>query len=104
MKALVGRVEEAHPILEGERLKAKLLVAADSGESLAAYLPDRELAALLPRSLLVGNARTAPVELLGTLEPMLGRLAQGRRVRVWSYRDRRYASFLPWRGVRFTAP
>jgi hypothetical protein len=101
MKAAVGRVEEARPVLEAERLKARLRVVLEAGESLEAYLPDRELSALLPRSILVGESRQAPPELLSTIEPMLSRLALGRRVRVWSYRERSYASFLPWRPVRF---
>ena len=103
MKAAVGRVEEARPVLEGERLKARLRVATVTGERVEAYLPDRELAALLPRTILVGANRRAPPELLSTIEPMLGRLALGRQVRVWSYRERSYASFLPWRAVRFGA-
>jgi len=103
MKAAVGRVEEARPVLEGERLKARLRVATVTGERLEAYLPDRELAALLPRTILVGSNRRAPPELLSTIEPMLERLALGRQVRVWSYRERSYASFLPWRAVRFAA-
>ncbi len=103
MKAAVGRVEEARPVLEGEHLKARLRVAMPAGERLEAWLPDRELAALLPRSILVGSERRASPELLSTIEPMLGRLALGRQVRVWSYRERSYASFLPWRAVRFGA-
>jgi len=90
-------------VLEGERLKARLRVATVTGERLEAYLPDRELAALLPRTILVGANRRAPPELLSTIEPMLERLALGRQVRVWSYRERSYASFLPWRAVRFAA-
>jgi hypothetical protein len=101
MKAVVGRVEEACPVLEGEHLKARLRVALPQGRSLEAWLPDRELAALLPRSILVGSERRASPQLLSTIEPMLGRLALGRQVRVWSYRERSYASFLPWRAVRF---
>jgi hypothetical protein len=103
MKAAMGRVEEARPVLEGERLKARLRVVTAAGQMLEAYLPDRELAALLPRSILVGSERRAPPELLSTIEPMLVRLAMGRQVRVWSYRERSYASFLPWRAVRFAA-
>jgi hypothetical protein len=103
MKPAMGRVEEARPVLEGERLKARLRVATAAGETLEAWLPDRELAALLPRSILVGSERRAPPELLSTIEPMLGRLAMGRQVRVWSYKERSYASFLPWRAVRFAA-
>ncbi len=103
MKAATGRVEEARPVLEGERLKVHLRVVTAAGQMLDAWLPDRELAALLPRSILVGPVRRAPPELLSTIEPMLVRLAQGRQVRIWSYRERSYASFLSWRAVRFGA-
>ena len=103
MRATGGRVQQALALLEGERLKARLRVCTDSGEVLEAYLPDRELAALIPRTVLVGEGKLAPPELLGTIEPMLARLTQARRVRLWSYRERRYASFLSWRRVRFTA-
>jgi hypothetical protein len=103
MKAATGRVEEARPVLEGERLKARLRVVTAAGQPLDAWLPDRELAALVPRSLLVGPGRRAPPELLSTIEPMLVRLTLGRQVRVWSYRERSYASFLSWRAVRFGA-
>jgi hypothetical protein len=101
MHTIRGQVQQARALLEGERLKAKLQVGTDSGEVYEAYLPDRELAALIPRTVLVGEDNLAPPELLGTIEPMLTRLTQARRVRVWSYRDRRYASFLSWRSVRF---
>jgi hypothetical protein len=103
MRTIRGRVDSAQTLLEGERLKAKLRVTADSGEAYEAYLPDRELAALIPRSVLVGEEPIAPPQLLQTIEPMLARLTQSRRVRLWSYRERRYASFLSWRSVHFAA-
>jgi hypothetical protein len=103
MRAIRGRVDSAQAMLEGERLKARLHVIADSGEACEAYLPDRELSALIPRSVLVGEDTTAPPQLLETIEPILTRLTLARRVRLWSYRERRYASFLSWRSVRFAA-
>lgn len=101
MKKNRARVEAVHPVLEGNRLKVRLTVTAETGEVQEAYLPDRELSALLPRSILVGDAREAPPQLLQTIEPIVSKMAQGRQVRVWSYRERLYASFLPWRAVRF---
>jgi hypothetical protein len=103
MRTIRGRVQQAQALLEGERLKARLLVSTDSGETCTAYLPDRELAALIPRSVLVAAGNRAPPQLLKTIEPMLRRLTQARLVRLWSYQERRYASFLPWRSVRFAA-
>jgi hypothetical protein len=64
-------------------------------------MPDREVSAILPRSVLVGTARTAPVSLLGTLQPILSRMTEGRQVRIWQYRERWFFSFVAWRGVRF---
>jgi len=101
MRTIRGRVDSAQALLEGDRLKARLHVTADNGEAYEAYLPDRELAALIPRTVLVGEQTTAPPQLLETIEPILTRLTQTRRVRLWSYQERRYASFLSWRSVRF---
>jgi hypothetical protein len=103
MRTIRGRVDSARALLEGERLKARLHVTADTGETYEAYLPDRELSALIPRSVLVGEDTTAPPQLLETIEPILTRLTLARRVRIWSYQERRYASFLSWRSVRFAA-
>jgi hypothetical protein len=103
MRTIRGRVESAQALLEGERLKARLRVTADCGETYEAYLPDRELSALIPRSVLVGEQNTAPPLLLETIEPILTRLTLARRVRLWSYRERRYVSFLSWRSVRFAS-
>ena len=102
MKRIRGRIERVRPLLEDERLKVKLRVAMEDGQLTEAYLPDRELSALLPRSVLVGDGSQAPALLLETVQPMLDRLAQGRMVRLWSYKERSYASFLSWRSVRFT--
>lgn len=78
-----------------------LRLAPEAGAGRAAYLPDRELSALLPRCLLVGRLRGAPPQLLDTIRPMLDRLVRGCTVRVWEFRDRSYAAFPSWRSVRF---
>lgn len=98
MRANQAVVRSTRASVENGRLVVRLCIDPASGE---AYLPDREVSALLPRSLLVGTLRAAPPELLGTIGPILERLVRGRTVRVWEYRDRRYASFLSWRSVRF---
>ena len=64
-------------------------------------MPDREVAAILPRSLLLGDGATAPVSLLDTLTPIIVRMSEGRRVRLWQYKERWFLSFQPWRSVRF---
>jgi hypothetical protein len=101
MTAHQAVVQSTEASVESGRLVVKLSVLADREPRREAYLPDRELSALLPRSLLVGPLRAAPQELLGTIRPILDRLVRGRTVRLWDYRDRSYASFLSWRAVRF---
>lgn len=101
MKAQQGRIEGVAAILEGERLKVQLTVLVEGKGVRSAYLPEREVAALLPRSLLAGSGGRPPEQLLDTLEPILVRLVRGRTVRLWSWQERTYASFLPWRSVRF---
>ena len=96
-----GRIEAVKPFIEGSRLKVRLTVCEPDGQQHLAFLPDRELSALLPRSILLTSLREVPRELLDTLDPMLGQLIRGRMVRLWQYADRWYASFLPWRSVRF---
>lgn len=99
-----GRVEAVHPMIEGSRLKVRLTVCNNGGQQHFAFLPDRELSALLPRSILAGSLRDVPREMLKTIDPMLNKLVRGRFVRLWQYSERWYASFLPWRSVRFTEP
>jgi len=104
MKAAQAVVQNVEAALENGRLVVRLSLLGEGQPARAAHLPDRELSALLPRSLLVGPLRAAPRELLGTIAPMLDRLVRGRTVRLWEYRDRSYASFLSWRAVRFQDP
>jgi hypothetical protein len=103
MRARQAVVQSIEISVENGHLVVRLSVLADRQPGREAYLPDRELSALLPRSLLVGPLRAAPHELLGTIGPILDRLLRGRTVRLWEYRDRSYASFLSWRSVRFQA-
>ena len=89
------------PELHAERLKVIVTVRTDSGETVEAHMPDREVSALLPRSILLGSGSTAPLSLMDTVEPILARMTEGRRVRVWQYKERLFFSFQPWRSVRF---
>ncbi len=100
-KGLSGTAVRVQPLLQGERLKVVVTLKTDEGEAMEAQMPDREVAALLPRSILLGAGARAPVSLLGTVQPILARLTEGRRVRVWQYKERWFLSFVGWRGVRF---
>lgn len=83
-----------------ERLRVDALVRDQDGRRTPARIPDRELAALLPRSILAASGHPAP-ELLDTIAAIMERTVLGRRVRVWEYRGQRYLAFLSWRTVRF---
>jgi hypothetical protein len=96
-----GTVTRARLSLNGERLRVVAEVRSDSGQVREVSLPDREVAAILPRSILLGSSCRAPVAMLGTLEPIVARMTEGRVVRMWQYADRWYCSFLPWKSVRF---
>lgn len=103
-----GTVKRVRPILSGERLRVIAEVVSEEGGSIEATMPDREVAAILPRSVLVGPPRagvrakaTVPVSLLETIAPILARMAEGRVVRLWEYKGRNFFSFLPWKSVRF---
>jgi hypothetical protein len=96
-----GTVTTARLLLNGERLRVMIEVRTVSGEVREVSLPDREVAAILPRSILLGGSCRAPLSLLGTLQPIMARMSEGRMVRMWQYGDRWFCSFLPWKSVRF---
>ncbi len=96
-----GIIVSARPELRAERLKVMASVKMDGGEVREAQMPDREVSAILPRSILLGGSATAPASLLSTVAPIITRMSEGRRARLWQYKERWFLSFQPWRGVRF---
>ncbi len=96
-----GTVTRVRPTLANERLRVIAEIKTEAGEVHEAFMPDREVAAILPRSILLGGAAKAPPGMLGTIEPILVRMAEGRAVRLWKYQERFFFSFLPWKSVRF---
>lgn len=99
--ALNGKIKTIQAFLDKDKLRVAAQVDTGNGETLKAHLPDRELSALLPRSILIGKIKDVPRELLSTIDPMIRRLAAGRNVRLWQYEQRYYFSFLSWKNVRF---
>ena len=67
-----GCVEAVEPLIEADRLKVRLTVRSSDGLQYFAYLPDRELSALLPRSILLGSLRDVPPEILKTIASRVG--------------------------------
>jgi hypothetical protein len=99
MKATVEQVRLS--VREG-RLRAVASVRTQDGIDTEAFLPDRELSTILPRSMLTSSTRNVPIQLIETMEPMVRRMVKGRIVRMWTYEGSRYISFLSWRGVQFS--
>jgi hypothetical protein len=96
-----GVVSSVKPVLRNERLKVVARVKIEQGDQCEAFMPDREVSAILPRSILLGQAKTAPPAMLDTIKPILRRMTEGRAVRLWQYNERYFFSFLPWKSVRF---
>ena len=101
MKRPQGRVQAVHPLILADHLRVRLTVSQSDGRQHFAFLPDRELSTLLPRSILLTSLREVPREMLETIDPILNKMVKGRVVRLWQYEESWYASFLPWRSVRF---
>jgi hypothetical protein len=101
MRRPMGTIIKARPEVQGGRLKVMASVRVDAGDLLEAQMPDREVSAILPRSILLGGTTRAPVSLLDTVRPIIERMSEGRRARLWQYKERWFLSFQPWRGVRF---
>jgi hypothetical protein len=101
MQRIKGLVRDVQPLIESSRLRVRLTVCRGDGRLVSAFLPDRELSTILPRSILLASLREVPRELLNTIDPILKRMVRGRTVRLWHYSEACYASFLPWRSVRF---
>ena len=89
--------------LVDQRLQVHAVVRDAQGERYSARVPDRELATLLPRSILAADG-SPPAALLDTIRAIVERMVVGRHVRLWEYRDQHYLAFLSWRNVRFATP
>lgn len=96
-----GKVKSVQPRVTDGRLKIVTKVKIDDGPEIEAYLPDREVSALLPRGILLGNDTRPPLSILKTLSGILKTSVRGRRVRVWKYEECHYAGFPTWRSVKF---
>jgi hypothetical protein len=96
-----GKIIKINPVVNSGRLKIIARVLMQKKGLIKAYMPDRELSALLPRSLLVMNKKQVPQRLLEAIGPIIRRMTLGRQVRLWQYEERFYFSFLSWREVKF---
>jgi len=64
-----GRVQAVQPLIEGNRLRVRLTVCQTDGSEHFAFLPDRELSTLLPRSILLASLREVPWRSVRFVDP-----------------------------------
>jgi hypothetical protein len=102
---MTGKIIFIRPTVKNGRLRVRVTVQTARAGNCQARLPDRELAALVPRSLLVFDTAEAPLSLLGIISSLLKRTTVGRRVRLHRGEDGGLlVAFLSWRSVRFLKP
>ena len=83
-----------------EHLQVVLLVEHGELGQISAFLPEREKAALLPRSLFCPEKLSIEQESLPVLETTIKRLVVGRRVKIWEFQGNWYCAFPSWRNVK----
>ncbi len=102
---MTGKIVFIKPTVRKGRLSVRVTVQTARTGYCQARLPDRELAALVPRSLLVFDTAEAPLSLLGIVSSLLKRTTVGRKVRLHRGEDGgRLVTFFSWRRVRFLQP
>ena len=96
-----GNVIDAYTKIIENRLRVIASIQTEGGDVIKAFLPDREISVILPRSILLGEQKEASPEILQTIRPVVLRLVKDREVRLWQYKDKQYFAFLSWRSVSF---
>jgi hypothetical protein len=98
-----GIIQKIKPVIKNRRLKIIAKVRVRENGSICAYLPDREVSAILPRKILIGEDKKVPATFLKTISPIVNKISRGRQVRLWKYNEIYYFSFLSWRNVVFVS-
>jgi hypothetical protein len=98
-----GIIDEIKPVIKNSHLKIIAKVKVRDNNIINAYLPDREVAAILPRKILIGEDKKVPATFLKTISPIVSKVSCGRQVRLWEYNGLYYFSFLSWRNVIFVS-
>lgn len=100
---MYGKVLDLKTAVKEAHIRITAKIREENGQVFSAVLPDRELSALVPRSILLGESSVAPEKMLDVIESILRKAVRGRMVRFWEYQNIEYFSFLSWRNVIFTA-
>ena len=94
-----GKIAKVGLEIVNQSLRAYLTVQDEEGLVIEAALPQREIAALLPRSVFLGEANSVPVSLLADLQITIEKLLLNRMVELWEYREKMYCGFEKWRNI-----
>ena len=98
---MYGKIYFALPYLQQGQLKVKLIIKLQGAQFCEARLAERDLATLIPRSLLLGSKLKAPPSLLQIIKALLKRLTVGRLVYLKNSSPQPEVLFLSWRKVKF---
>ncbi len=94
-----GLCREIRVETSGKNLAVSLLVEHETHGWIWAVLPDREKAAILPRSIFCPPRSKMTREGLSALRETAEKLLRGRMIRIWRYREVWYCGFPSWRGI-----
>ena len=96
-----GTIIKIKPVIKNQHLRIIAKIKTEEKSLISAYLPDREVSAILPRNILAGRVKKVPRSLLKTISPIIKRISCRRQVRVWEYNNIYYFSFLSWKNIVF---
>lgn len=96
------RIVSVKPVCIDGTLELTVLVRRESGRTVRCRVPDRVIAALIPRSILIGSENRITSEIWETITTIARVFLVGRCCRVRRRRGIRYIGFLPWTRVRLT--
>ena len=97
----IYQIRDIRPEILDRRLRVFAEVEDVEGRLVIAELPQRELSALLPRAILLGDGTTPSPGIYESIAEILVRQLVGRGARLWEYNGRRYVGFLSWRSIKF---
>lgn len=98
---MLGKIVYIHPFIRRGRLRVRLIVNVKTKGYHEAFLGEREIAALLPRSILLPSVRNVPASLLGIIGAILRKMTVGRIARLKENQEETVVSFLSWQNIRF---
>lgn len=98
---MLGKIKKADCYINvHKRLVVNCEITTSEGPVIA-RMPERELAAILPKDVLLGGFNSTTTDLLETIIPLVSRFTKGRSVRVITEGGQLYFEYLSWEKVIF---